>query len=85
MISIKILSHTPIIAAKIKVVMMTTMVEEKTSIQVGQVTFFSSARTSTRKLHNLRIADRSSRVIDIQGQRDSNPQPPDLESGALPN
>ncbi len=33
---------------------MTTIVEEKTSIHVGQVTFFSSAFTSTKKFHNLR-------------------------------
>src|SRR5215475_4207516 len=73
-------------------VIITTIVVPTTSSRVGKLTFRISVRTSDRNslafVHQFiawaSILCPSQRLKDWQGRRDSNPQPPVLETGALP-
>ena len=79
------ISTKPRKKAEMSTVMITTQVEPITSFFVGNTTFLSSSFTSCKKstiLLNMRwpFLDKE----NWQARRDSNPQQPDLESGALP-
>ena len=76
----KIKSQTPIKNATIKTVIMTTVVEPRSSFLSGQLTFFNSTFTSFRKFTVFAIIF----IFIWQAWRDSNPQHAVLETAALP-
>src|SRR5438093_7614028 len=75
-------------SAKMKTVTMTTVVVPRTSLPDGQEVRFSSPRTSDRNVRSLthqfmRLLCQHHPVRAWQARRDSNPQHPVLETGAL--
>src|SRR2546425_313798 len=75
-------------SAKMKTVTMTTVVVPRTSFQDGHDVRFSSARISDRNVlalcnQSMRLPRRSRPLRIWQARRDSNPQHPVLETGAL--
>src|SRR5207249_3713274 len=80
------MSTAPRKKATTTVTTITTTVELMSSCRLGQVTLRNSAMTSPKnsfaRLKNS-IVVRSCSSMKWQGWRDSNPHPPDLESGAL--
>ncbi len=66
--------------------MKTMMVVTSVSLRVGQVTFASSLLTSWKKMRGFRFISANLQACyrEWQEWRDSNPQPPVLETGALP-
>ncbi len=66
---------------------MTTMVESRSSVRVGQLAFWSSptiSPTKMRVLWNGFFMGCCGNLLEWQGRRESNPQPTVLETATLP-